>query len=322
MSLLFCGDWLPAVACRYELSGLKAIGNLECAFAAETISSMKAYTSVLPMDRIKNVAEAGFGALSLANNHTYDAGNFEVFYRELGRQCPETLFFGTLDAPYAAISDNGLSIAVIGCLERCRSRGALLFPQEKVRALILSLCEKFDRVYVYPHWGKEGEYTRYPSPRQRRLARQWIEAGADGVFGHHSHVFQGYEIYHGKPVFYSLGNFYFPHPESRLYKGTTSGMTVAVDRENWQFRIHEFSFDGIFSDVDENILVDGINRELSSWNTWKWAKKIGGFNLRKNNASWKLRLRKNFIKTLPLYLASRVMPVNVLFWFASRTGKE
>jgi poly-gamma-glutamate synthesis protein (capsule biosynthesis protein) len=34
-----------------------------------------------------------------------------------------------------------------------------------------------------------------------------IDAGADAVIGHHTHVISGYETYRGKPIFYSLGNF-------------------------------------------------------------------------------------------------------------------
>jgi poly-gamma-glutamate synthesis protein (capsule biosynthesis protein) len=41
---------------------------------------------------------------------------------------------------------------------------------------------------------------------QRELARGYIDAGADVVLGAHPHVLQGFEIYKGKPIAYSLGN--------------------------------------------------------------------------------------------------------------------
>jgi len=44
-------------------------------------------------------------------------------------------------------------------------------------------------------------------PYQKALAREAIDAGADIVYGHGSHVLQGIEIYKGKPVLYCLGNF-------------------------------------------------------------------------------------------------------------------
>jgi len=44
-------------------------------------------------------------------------------------------------------------------------------------------------------------------PYQRELAHAAIDAGADIVYGHGSHVVQGVEVYKGKPVMYCLGNF-------------------------------------------------------------------------------------------------------------------
>jgi poly-gamma-glutamate synthesis protein (capsule biosynthesis protein) len=62
-------------------------------------------------------------------------------------------------------------------------------------------------VIVFPHWGIE--YTFGPSPLQRRLGRLAIDAGADMVIGNHPHWVQSVEIYKGKPIWYSLGNFTF-----------------------------------------------------------------------------------------------------------------
>ena len=36
-----------------------------------------------------------------------------------------------------------------------------------------------------------------------------IDSGADAVVGGHPHVTQNIEVYNGKPIFYSLGNFVF-----------------------------------------------------------------------------------------------------------------
>ena len=62
-------------------------------------------------------------------------------------------------------------------------------------------------VIAFPHWGIE--YTFGPSPVQTRLAHIMIDAGADLVIGNHSHWVQSVEIYKGKPIWYSLGNFTF-----------------------------------------------------------------------------------------------------------------
>jgi len=47
------------------------------------------------------------------------------------------------------------------------------------------------------------------------VGRAAIQAGADVVVGHHPHVVQGVEVYQGKPIFYSLGNFAFDWPKMR-----------------------------------------------------------------------------------------------------------
>ena len=62
-------------------------------------------------------------------------------------------------------------------------------------------------VIVFPHWGIE--YTFGPSTVQQHLAHVMIDAGADLVIGNHPHWVQSVEIYKGKPIWYSLGNFTF-----------------------------------------------------------------------------------------------------------------
>ncbi|MEY8355356.1 CapA family protein [Lachnospiraceae bacterium 54-53] len=64
-----------------------------------------------------------------------------------------------------------------------------------------------DFVVVFVHWGTEG--TNYFEEDQRQLARLFIDHGAGLVIGCHPHVLQGIEYYHGVPVIYSLGNFWF-----------------------------------------------------------------------------------------------------------------
>lgn len=70
------------------------------------------------------------------------------------------------------------------------------------------------------HWGVEASLT--PTARQRDIAHRLVDAGADLILGHHPHRLQGIEIYKGRPVFYSLGNFQFdtnpPGDESVIAK--------------------------------------------------------------------------------------------------------
>jgi poly-gamma-glutamate synthesis protein (capsule biosynthesis protein) len=64
-----------------------------------------------------------------------------------------------------------------------------------------------DLVIVCCHWGQEKHTKlRYYQPALAHLA---IDAGADAVVGHHPHIWQGLEVYKGKPIAYAIGNFAF-----------------------------------------------------------------------------------------------------------------
>lgn len=64
-----------------------------------------------------------------------------------------------------------------------------------------------DFIVAYLHFGNE--YSTSPNQDQIKIAHELIDYGADVVIGAHPHVPQGIEMYNGKPVFYSLGNFIF-----------------------------------------------------------------------------------------------------------------
>ena len=78
---------------------------------------------------------------------------------------------------------------------------------EAMRDDVRALRSKVDLVILSCHWGVSSKDE--PVAYQREIARAAIDAGADMVFGHHPHVVQAAEIYQGRPVFYSLGNFVF-----------------------------------------------------------------------------------------------------------------
>jgi poly-gamma-glutamate capsule biosynthesis protein CapA/YwtB (metallophosphatase superfamily) len=55
----------------------------------------------------------------------------------------------------------------------------------------------------------QGDNKAEPSEFLIAFARRCIEEGADAIIGHGPHILRGIEIYQGKPIFYSLGNFIF-----------------------------------------------------------------------------------------------------------------
>lgn len=77
--------------------------------------------------------------------------------------------------------------------------------------LLIADVQKYDPLVdwliVSLHWGNE--YLPKPEAWRVSLAHQLVDAGADIIHGHHPHVWQDYEIYQDKIIFYSFGNFIF-----------------------------------------------------------------------------------------------------------------
>lgn len=92
-----------------------------------------------------------------------------------------------------------------------------------------------DVVIVYPHWGQE--YVANPNADQKRVAHALIDAGADMVIATHPHWVQGAEIYKGRLIAYSLGNFVFDQTWS---EETQQG--AALDLVFWGPRLVGASF--------------------------------------------------------------------------------
>ncbi|MFQ6755645.1 CapA family protein [Cereibacter sphaeroides] len=71
-----------------------------------------------------------------------------------------------------------------------------------------------DIVVVHLHQETEGHY---PLKHVEDLAHALIDAGADVVMGDGPHLLQGIEIYKGRPIFYSLGNFFYQSETIKLF---------------------------------------------------------------------------------------------------------
>ena len=83
---------------------------------------------------------------------------------------------------------------------------ALLYDVKKAK-------EKADLLFVNIHWGVHymvGHLAMY----QLDIGHKVIDAGADVLLGHHAHNLGPIEMYKGKPIFYSLGNFAFDYHSS------------------------------------------------------------------------------------------------------------
>jgi len=181
----------------------------------DKVYTFRAAPSTLPLLR------QHFDAVSVANNHSGDYGS-EAFRETLEQLTAARMpYFGggrNLREAHAplVLEKRGLRIALLGydeyhprSFEAGPDHPGVAWAEDEQIVLDIARARRAGARVVLPflHWGWENEAT--PSARQRELAHTLIDAGADAVIGAHPHVTQGVELYRGKPIVYSLGNFLF-----------------------------------------------------------------------------------------------------------------
>jgi poly-gamma-glutamate synthesis protein (capsule biosynthesis protein) len=197
-----------------------AVANLECPVSLRGAAVDKPWT-FRAHPRVVQVLARHFQAVSLANNHSGDYGPDALLDTLEALDRGGVAHFGAgkdLSEAHAPliIERNGLKLALIGCEEfkpRAFEAGthtpgvAWCEDQQLLHDLAVARAAGADLVIPYLHWGWEGEPQ--PCQRQRDLAHLLIDAGADAVIGGHPHIVQPAELYRGRLILYSLGNFVF-----------------------------------------------------------------------------------------------------------------
>jgi poly-gamma-glutamate capsule biosynthesis protein CapA/YwtB (metallophosphatase superfamily) len=176
------------------------------------------YVFRVPTRYGKYLKEVGFDVMSLANNHSSDFG---AAGRESSSKTLESL--GILhsgndvnDIAYLNVKDR--KIAVVSFAFNPISLN--LLDIENARRVVANVARKVDIVIVSFHGGAEGSAAQHVprgpemylgSPRGdlRAFTHAVIDAGADLLLGHSPHVVRAMEIYKGRLIAYSLGNFAF-----------------------------------------------------------------------------------------------------------------
>ena len=145
----------------------------------------------------------GVDTVSLENNHVMDMGSDGL--RETKQVLTDAgIPYASEDEP-AIMTIRGVKIGSLAYQTFDGRHDELIakVPGD-IQALRDEGCEI---VIVSYHWGNERDYA--PNSNQIRLARATVDAGADLVVGHHSHRINPIELYNGKYICYSLGNFSF-----------------------------------------------------------------------------------------------------------------
>ncbi len=212
------------------------LGNLEGPFARMAPRERRNHSYRVDPRLAPALSRAGINVVTLANNHLLDCGRAGVL---------ETLV--TLDEAGVATVGAGVDeraahrpvilaagevpVGVLGyywnrrCAARVKLPGSAMDPPEALAEDIGALRQKVDRVVVTFHWGVP--YEPDPSPGDQAKARFAVDCGADVVIGHHPHIVQPVEMYRGRPIFYSVGNFAFGSRNSRA-----EGLAVGVRFED------------------------------------------------------------------------------------------
>lgn len=168
---------------------------------------------------VNSLKAAGIDLVTLANNHIYDFGNKGV--ADTLEVCKES----GIDTVGAGMNleeaqktyykeIKGLKIAVVNFAENEWNSAEVDHAGSNPMNLIDNVKQirdakkNSDFVMVIVHGGHE--YYLYPSPRMQKEYRFYAEEGASIVVGHHTHCVSGYEIHNDVPIFYSLGNLFFP----------------------------------------------------------------------------------------------------------------
>lgn len=177
--------------------------NLECVLTESTDRVEKTWNLKGKPEYVGIMTGSSVEGCSLGNNHTLDYGpqsltDTENVLDQAG------IVYGYNEHVATYTTESGIVIGIV-------SANLLAQTQERanyIRDGIKKLREEgADLVIACCHWGIEEDH--YPNDYQKTTAHQIIDWGADAVIGNHPHVLQGVELYEGKMICYSLGNFCF-----------------------------------------------------------------------------------------------------------------
>ncbi len=200
------------------------IVNLE---SSVNINYFKKITNGIALQSDKTIVEfskdLNVKCVTLANNHFFDfeidvasqkkyLADHDVFSIGAGRCLSEAVvpyYYGDEDALFVAFGWN-----VIRCKYATKnSAGVNPYEYKWVETVLRDLRKTYpvSKIVAVFHWNYEFEL--YPQPADREFAHHLIDVGVDAIIGHHAHIIQGFEIYKDCPIFYGLGNCYFPNGE-------------------------------------------------------------------------------------------------------------
>jgi poly-gamma-glutamate capsule biosynthesis protein CapA/YwtB (metallophosphatase superfamily) len=182
----------------------------------QCVDSTKCYLFKSPERYAHYLKRAGFDFMSIANNHSGDFGP-EARQRTMEvLQSVGIASSGTVERPFVILEKGGLKYGLASFAPNYGTQNLNSYTEAKnIVSFLDSLC---DIVIVSFHGGAEGR-TKQHVPKAKEIflgenrgdvykfSRAVIDAGADLVFGHGPHVTRAIDLYKGRFIAYSLGNF-------------------------------------------------------------------------------------------------------------------
>lgn len=176
----------------------------------------KGYLFRSPVNYAQIIKQAGFDVLSIANNHTDDFGLPGRLSTMKALDSAGIYSAGLYKRPSVMFTVKGVKYGF--CAFAPNSQTSSLLDLKRVAKIIRKLKDSCDIVIASFHGGGEGvEFEHVTCQNEiyfgenrgnvNAFARRAIDSGADLVFGHGPHVSRAMELYHGRLIAYSLGNF-------------------------------------------------------------------------------------------------------------------
>ena len=183
----------------------------------------KMYTFRAQPERVSILQDMGVDIVQLSNNHVYDYGkqalldtfttleDVGIDYFGAGHNLEEAMkpVYYTLDDKVVAFVGASRAEKYKMTPQATETEPGILrcYDTELFLQVIAEADENADFVIAVVHWGTEYSYDL--EEVQLTTGKAYLDAGADVIIGGHSHCLQGMEYYDGKPIIYSLGNYWF-----------------------------------------------------------------------------------------------------------------
>ena len=240
---------------EYFSSDEFTLANLECSFSDEALGhdyTITMFPFLARTDYVNILLDGGVDFVTMANNHTMD------FYEAGLKSTQATLEAAGL--PYGAENQGQIVTTPNGLKLGIWTAGNDMMPnKDKAVSGVADLrAQGADIVICMFHWGQELYYA--PNDNQTSLARACIDAGADIVYGSHPHCLQPIEIYNGKIIIYSAGNWVFGG-NTMPSDPDTAIIQVKIKRDI-DGSISYDSFEAIPCSISSNI--DGANAKANN----------------------------------------------------------